>query len=521
MFGHSRTNSPFRTSRGARIGLRRALVATALGVGAALAALFLLALADGFFVGSEFPQARLAEVQPIRGAPAILRSEHTQQVGDAANRARAPDLRLALLGAGLSAAVGSAAFWILVRRRKRRDASRPGLRAAPEGAGPRWARIRHRVVAASAWAVLGLAAASVAAGLWAWHAASAGHPGRAEARELPVLGPATGSVIDATNSSVRSAHPYRKTVALTFEGGPDPRWTPAVLRVLREHAVPATFFLVGRNVVEHPELARREVREGHEAGLLSFNHVDLGSLSTEQMAQELRLTQAAITGATRQRSALLRPPYVGSAVLAGKRAVRTFRRASDLGYLTVLTDEDSADWRRDGVAAIVRRAMPDNGRGGIITFRDGGEDRRHTVAALSAVISQLRSKGYRFVMVSELARVPSAVGPAPPLIHMRDPRVPPLPSRGEPADADPRRGDRPCHSIGGRTHPRALVVRVAPVSTGATASPTAPAPRPGAPDSGDGDRSRAQRGVVDREDGLRAARIDAPAVRGHRRRRWF
>ena len=302
-------------------------------------------------------------------------------------------------------------------------------------------------------------------------------------------------------------------------GRPDPRWTPEVLDVLREHSVPATFFLVGREVVQHPELARREVREGHEPGLLSFNHVDPGSLSTEQMARELRLTQAAIVGATGQRSAIFRPSYVGSALLAGKRDLRTFRRASQLGYLAVLTDVDSRDWRRDGAAALVHRAIPHNGAGGILTFRDGGGDRRSTVGGARRCHRATPERGVP-LRHGVGARPGALCGrPGPTAAPPAGAGVSRLPARGELADAHPRGRDRHRHGVGGRTDPRALVVRLAPVSAGAAGSTTAPTPRTGAPASGDSDRSRAQRGGIDRTDSPCPARLDTPAVRGHRRRR--
>ena len=115
VFGNSPRNTPLRTPGAGWIGVRRALVGSAIGVGSVLAVLFLLSLTAGFLVGSELPHVRLAAVQPIRGAPAILRSERTRRAGDAAAWALTPDLHPALFVAALSSAVVGTAVWILVR----------------------------------------------------------------------------------------------------------------------------------------------------------------------------------------------------------------------------------------------------------------------------------------------------------------------------------------------------------------------------------------------------------------------
>ncbi len=423
VFERSGMSGSVQASADRRVRFRRVSVTIGIALGAVLATVFLLALTDGFFVGSDLPHPRLETVEPIGGAPPILRSA----TGSPARRERGtsrPGPRPLALAAGSGVAAIATAGVVVVRTRTRNPRAR-SVRHTRSGSGRRGpSRLRRRVAVTSGWGALGLIAVSVFAGLWAWHhLAATGRTLRPDSDRAgyapPELPPGTGSVIDATDPVTRSARPYRRTVALTFEGGPDPRWTPEVLDVLQAHDVPGTFFLIGRNVVQHPGLARRETNEGHETGLLSFDQVDLAAVSAEEMNRELRLTQAAITGATGRQSVLLRPPYVGSAALVGSNELDVSRRAADLGYLTVLTDHDSGDWRRDAVSAIVRRAMPEDGLGGIITFRDGGKDRQQTVAALSALIVRLRSDGYRFVTVSELARVPSVVRSAPPLAHAR------------------------------------------------------------------------------------------------------
>ncbi|MFD0786375.1 polysaccharide deacetylase family protein, partial [Micromonospora azadirachtae] len=100
-----------------------------------------------------------------------------------------------------------------------------------------------------------------------------------------------------------------RTIALTFDDGPDPRWTPQVLDVLRRHHAHATFFVVGARVNEHPELVRRILAEGHEIGSHTFTHADLSAAPAWRRELELSLTRKAIASATGRDVTLLRPPY--------------------------------------------------------------------------------------------------------------------------------------------------------------------------------------------------------------------
>ena len=100
-----------------------------------------------------------------------------------------------------------------------------------------------------------------------------------------------GSLLPFSQGAIRRVSPPRMTVALTFDDGPDSAWTPKLLDLLRERNVPATFFVVGAQVVSHPELVRRELAEGHDVGSHTFTHADLGSLPTWRQNLELSLTR--------------------------------------------------------------------------------------------------------------------------------------------------------------------------------------------------------------------------------------
>ncbi len=215
-----------------------------------------------------------------------------------------------------------------------------------------------------------------------------------------------GSVVDVGPDGVRSAHVRPGTVALTFDDGPDPRWTPAILDVLAEKRVPGTFFVIGEHVARYPELVRRVIRQGGEVGVHSYRHIEVASQPREEFLRDLRLTQLAIVGATGRSTALFRPPFVTRPSNVGLQRYLALLSAGEDGYVTVLADRDSSDWKRPGTDAILRHSTPVGGAGAIIELHDGGGDRAQTVAALGTLIDRLRESGYQFTTVSGAARIP-------------------------------------------------------------------------------------------------------------------
>jgi cellulose synthase/poly-beta-1,6-N-acetylglucosamine synthase-like glycosyltransferase/peptidoglycan/xylan/chitin deacetylase (PgdA/CDA1 family) len=217
--------------------------------------------------------------------------------------------------------------------------------------------------------------------------------------------PGMGPVVDASASPVRSARPAQQQVALTFEDGPDPRWTPEVLDVLGRHGVEATFFVTGSQVAAHPGLARRLVSDGHELGSHTFTHADLAGASPVRTGLELSLTQRVVAGATGVTSSLLRLPYTSRTDQLSPEQAAAARDASARGYLVVGSTHDTEDWRSPGVDQVVAAATPADDAGAVVSFHDGGGDRRQTVAALERVILTLRDQGYTFATVSEVAGI--------------------------------------------------------------------------------------------------------------------
>ena len=199
-------------------------------------------------------------------------------------------------------------------------------------------------------------------------------------------------------------------LALTFDDGPDPNWTPAILDILKQEQVPATFFIIGKNGQSYPDLLRRLVNEGHEIGNHTFTHPNLGEIPLPLTDLELNATQRLIESETGRSTVLFRPPYFGDAEADKPQEVEPAYQAQKLGYLVVGVRIDPDDWELPVTAdEIVDRTLqrvednnPDT-RGQVVLLHDSGGNRAATVAALPELIHKLRARGFRFVPVSELA----------------------------------------------------------------------------------------------------------------------
>ncbi|MEV6488955.1 bifunctional polysaccharide deacetylase/glycosyltransferase family 2 protein, partial [Actinoplanes sp. NPDC051633] len=192
-----------------------------------------------------------------------------------------------------------------------------------------------------------------------------------------------------------------KTIALTFDDGPDAVWTPRILDVLTRHHAHATFFQVGSRVNQHPQIARRVLAEGHEIGAHTFTHVDTAATPAWLLSAELTLTDNAIAAATGRRPVLMRPPYSSTPEAVTGEEYAALRRIGASGHLVVLTDLDTEDWRRPGAAAIAAASRPAGSAGAVVMMHDSGGDRSETVRALELLLPRMRAEGYRFVTVSE------------------------------------------------------------------------------------------------------------------------
>jgi peptidoglycan/xylan/chitin deacetylase (PgdA/CDA1 family) len=193
--------------------------------------------------------------------------------------------------------------------------------------------------------------------------------------------------------SVNVDGPY---IAMTFDDGPSAKLTPKLLDLLATHHIKATFFVIGENVVQHPELVQRAAREGHEIGNHSWSHPYLAKMSDEGVRQQLRKTDDAIKSATGTRPTLMRPPY-GSLTAHQRKWIH-----DEFGYQIILWDVDPLDWKRPGPTVVCSRIVKETRPGSIVLSHDIHPG---TIEAMPATLAQLEAKGFKFVTVSELIRM--------------------------------------------------------------------------------------------------------------------
>ena len=220
-----------------------------------------------------------------------------------------------------------------------------------------------------------------------------------------------GPVIDARTGKAATLSVPDHRLVLTFDDGPDPTWTPKVLDVLKKHDAHAVFFVTGTMTSRYPDLVKRMVDEGHEVGLHTFNHPDLALQSKKRIDWELSQNQLAITGAAGIRTSLFRPPYSSFSDAMDNESWPVTQYIGSRGYLTVVNNTDSEDWKRPGVDEIIRRATPKDSKGAIVLMHDSGGDRSQTVAALDRFLPDLKDKGYEFDNLTEALDAPSAHSP--------------------------------------------------------------------------------------------------------------
>jgi len=184
-------------------------------------------------------------------------------------------------------------------------------------------------------------------------------------------------------------------VALTFDDGPNPIYTPQVLHILQQYGVKATFFDVGYLVQDYPAIAQEEYRQGHTIGNHTWSHPQLPHLSASAIYQQLQSTVNIIQASIGVKPLLFRPPY-------GMFNKQVLAEASSLSLSTIVWDDEARDWSLPGVNTIIQRILHLVHNGSIILLHDGGGNRAQTVAALPTIITMLRQRGYTFVTIPEM-----------------------------------------------------------------------------------------------------------------------
>jgi len=197
--------------------------------------------------------------------------------------------------------------------------------------------------------------------------------------------------------------PHENIVAITFDDGPNPLYTPRILDILKEKDVKATFFAVGLHVKKYPDIAERIVAEGHDIGNHTYTHKDLVPATRRMILAQLHKTDQIIRRVTGTSTKLFRPPRG----IYGSAARRLL--VDEEGYRLILWSVSSIDWRRVSPRSILRRIARHTRPGSILLFHDSGAlirreggSRENTVEALPMVIDYLRAKGYEMVTISEM-----------------------------------------------------------------------------------------------------------------------
>ena len=191
-------------------------------------------------------------------------------------------------------------------------------------------------------------------------------------------------------------------VALTFDDGPDPTWTPKILDILKSKHAPAAFFILGQQAENYPGIVRRIVAEGHEFGSHTYTHTNLSLAGDQRTRLELDATQRLLQTITGRSTTLFRPPYEADSRPNQLSEVTPLIVAQDLGYLTVMESIDPEDWDKPGTEVILQRIKQQRRNGTIILLHDAGGDRSQTVAALPQIIDYLRARGDQIVSLGTL-----------------------------------------------------------------------------------------------------------------------
>lgn len=184
-------------------------------------------------------------------------------------------------------------------------------------------------------------------------------------------------------------------IALTFDDGPNPYYTPQILAILKQYGVKATFFDIGYLVADYPNIVRQEYNQGNVVANHSWSHPVLTYFSAQGIQSQLASTANIIQATIGVRPTFFRPPYgaMNNIVLA---------QARNLHYTTVMWDGSASDWSLPGVNVIVSEILRYARNGAILLLHDGGGNRTQTVAALPTIITALKNRGFRLVTIQQL-----------------------------------------------------------------------------------------------------------------------
>ncbi|MGA2886699.1 MAG: glycosyltransferase [Terracidiphilus sp.] len=206
---------------------------------------------------------------------------------------------------------------------------------------------------------------------------------------------------------------HANEVALSFDDGPDPKWTPKILDILRNKGVKGTFMMIGAEAQENVGVMKRVVREGHEIGNHTYTHPDISEISTRQLDLELKFTERLFASKLGIQPLYFRPPYDIDEEPDTDDQAAPIELIQQAGYTIIGNKLDTDDWNENPrktpkeisdsiLAQLQTMKVKPQFRGSIILLHDGGGDRSATVAALPVLIDALRAHGYSIVPVSAL-----------------------------------------------------------------------------------------------------------------------
>lgn len=196
--------------------------------------------------------------------------------------------------------------------------------------------------------------------------------------------------------------PNTKTVALTFDDGPHPQFTPQILAILKRYNVRATFFVVGKMAARYPELVRQEAAAGNLVGNHTYDHVNLTRIPVAMVEQQWQKGSDVIKRILGKPPAFCRPP-------GGDYDKDVINSAAAHGLTTVLWTDDPGDYARPGDKVIAERVLRRIDNGGIVLLHDGVQQ---TIDVLPQIIESLQKRGFRFVTVAEMIQVRAEAAPA-------------------------------------------------------------------------------------------------------------
>jgi cellulose synthase/poly-beta-1,6-N-acetylglucosamine synthase-like glycosyltransferase/peptidoglycan/xylan/chitin deacetylase (PgdA/CDA1 family)/spore germination protein YaaH len=196
----------------------------------------------------------------------------------------------------------------------------------------------------------------------------------------------------------------KNKIALTFDDGPDERFTPEILDTLKRYKVKATFFVIGMNANGNADLLHRLVNEGHEIGNHTFTHPNIAITSHNQLKLELNATERLLEGQLGLRTLLFRPPYAEDIEPETPEEVVPLQYTGNMGYYSIGMQIDPNDWQSPGVNKIIDAVVEQatSHQGNVVLLHDSGGDRSQTVAALPKIIEELQKRNFELVTISNL-----------------------------------------------------------------------------------------------------------------------